>query len=81
MSIRDLSKLIGNPIACLLVLYGQLHYRHLERFKIRSLKESSGNWDAICSHAPLERSKISWWIENIEDIFNPIIIPPVDHSI
>ncbi len=82
MSIRDLSKLIGNIVACLPVAqYGRLHYRHLERFKIKSLKESGGNWDAICSPTKLERSEIQWWIDNIDDIFSPIIILPVDYTI
>ncbi len=67
MSARDLSKSIGNLIACLpAAQYGQLHYRHLGRFKIKSLKESGGNWDVICSPTKLERSEFQWWIDNID---------------
>ena len=58
MSIRNLSKLIGYLFACLpTAQFGKSHYRHVERFKIKPLKESGGNWDAICSPNKLERSE------------------------
>ena len=78
LTIRALAGLIGNIVATLpAAQYGRLHYRKLEMFKTQSLKDNCGNWDALCSPTREEKCEIQWWIDNIESVFNPIIIPPI----
>ena len=47
LTIRDLASVIGSLVATFLVLpYGKLHYRELERCKISSLKFQKGKFNA-----------------------------------
>ena len=46
MSIRELARILGNIAASLpAVTFGLLHYRHLERDKIRALEYYKGNFE------------------------------------
>ncbi len=79
MTIRELCKIIGNIIAALpAAQYGKMHYRHLERFKIKALKQNQGNFDAYCRLTALEKTEMQWWIDNISDVYNPIQLSPVE---
>ncbi|KAK3101647.1 hypothetical protein FSP39_005170 [Pinctada imbricata] len=47
------------------VEYGKLFYRSLERSKIRSLRASSGDFDAFMVVNSDMKSDLLWWIENV----------------
>ncbi len=74
VTIRDLAKLIGNIVATLpAAQFGKMHYRNLEVCKILALKQNAGNYDAKCTLGRPQHEEIQWWIDNIEDIYNPIM--------
>ena len=82
LTIRELAKLIGNLVAALpAAQYGQMHYRTLERLEIQALKVSHGNWDAICTLEPKHKLEIQWWIDNVQSLYKPILLPPVQATI
>ena len=49
-----------------------LHYRSLERDKILALKFTQGKFDKKMKLSQAGKMDIVWWINNIEDSFNPI---------
>ena len=64
--VRDLASFIGLVInAFHAVLESPLHYRPLERDKIRGLGEFM-NFNQKVSLSPESLQELSWWIENIE---------------
>ena len=70
------------------VTFGPLHYRHLERDKIRGLKYHKGNFEAKISLSSKAVSETHWRINNIDNschhinnIPNPDITIHTDASI
>ena len=82
-TIRDLAFVIGSLVALFLVLsYGKLHYRELERCKISSLKFQKGKYNA--SFMSLSSSAIAdlhWWLEHLKNTNQPFQDIPVDCTI
>ena len=61
---------------------GRLYYRHLERFKIKQLKLSKGDFEAKLAPLPLGGvEEINWWNEALTYSFSKIVKPPVDYII
>ena len=66
VSIRELARILGNIVASFpAVTFGPLHYRHLERDKIRGLKYHKGNLKGKINLSAKAVSEIHWWINNI----------------
>ena len=82
VSIRDLAGVIGNVVAALpAAQYGQMHYRHMERCKIQALQLNGWDWDGPCTLGKLEKSEMQWWIDNVDDIYKPILQGPIESTI
>ena len=81
ISIRELAGILKNIVASFpVVTFGHLHYRHLERDKIRGLKYHKGNFDGKISLSVKAVSEIHWWINNIDNSchhINSIMIPDI----
>ena len=68
VSRRELARILGNIVASFpAVTFGPLHYRHLERDKIRGLKYHKGNFEGKISSSAKAVSEIHWWINNIDN--------------
>ena len=73
ITVRMLAKIIGKFNSCFIAVpYGKLHYRVLERFKTKSLKESCGKFDTMITLPIKANEEINWWLNNIKDSSAPI---------
>ena len=73
ISIRDLARVIGKLLSCLVACpFGQMHYRHLERLKIRALRLHHGRWNSRCKLTTKALSDLLWWQENLPNTCAPI---------
>ena len=52
---------------------GRLHYRSLERAKVKNLKASRGNFDKTMVLDEQSKLDILWWWDNIMNSQSPII--------
>ena len=78
VKIRDIARIIGYLISSFLgVKFGALYYRYLEIEKIKALKQSKGNFDALMSSRQ-GVADMKWWLDNLDDSCNDICHPPVD---
>ena len=60
LTIRELTKLIGNLVASMeAVPWGKLFYRQLEREKIKSLQQNKGNFEAKIALSDVSKKKSS----------------------
>lgn len=74
ISIRTVAKLLGKFSSSFIgVKMGKLHYRALERIKIKALKINKGKFDKPMTINMAARNDILWWKNNIVDSFSPII--------
>ena len=63
ITIKMLAKVIGYCIATFPASeHAQLHYRTLERFKVRMLRQKQGRWTAKIRIDSKCRKEIKWWI-------------------
>ena len=61
-TIRAVASTIGSMISYMpAVRYGPMHYRSLEREKIKSLRDSKGNFDACMSLSEKAIEQLNWW--------------------
>ena len=68
MTIRHLAKVIGKLLLCMVACpFGQLHYRYLERCKVRALCLNHGKWSARCRLGRKAHRELAWWAENIKN--------------
>ena len=66
--IRFVARVIGTLISSLsAVELGKLHYRNLEREKIKALKVANGNFNSHMEVTHDMRQDLSWWISNVEN--------------
>ena len=73
MSIKHLAKIIGKLLSCIVVCpFGQLHYRYLERSKLRALRLNKGHWSSKCRLHFMAKLELQWWIENLPNTSAPI---------
>lgn len=81
-TIRYVAKVIGHIISALPASkYGALHYRNLEKEKIKALKQNCGNFDAKMTLSDLSKQDLKWWIQNINKIENWIQPPPIQKKL
>lgn len=55
-----------------MVPHGKLFYRQLENEKIIALKQACGQFESKMQFSHTAKSDISWWLENIPEVVNPI---------
>ena len=76
--IRIVARVIGLLVAALsAVEYGKLHYRELERKKIKALIQVRGNFNKIMPVDQAMKSDLMWWIKNVNIAFRKIERPSV----
>ena len=73
ISIREAARIIGKIVSSFPgVMYGPLHYRHLEHDKTEALKNNGGNFEAAMVFSPAAREELEWWANNVLDSYKPI---------
>ena len=55
--------------------FGRLHYRNLEVFKTSALKYHKSNFKAKVCLSEEAKDNLRWWKNNIDEIYNGIIVP------
>ena len=74
--IRDVASLLGTMVAYTPgVEYGLLHYRNLERNKIKALRDNAGNFDAFMSLDKGAVEDIEWWKDEINNQKTVLVKP------
>ena len=59
--IREIAKLLGYmSYGFIATKYGKLHYRHLERQKIRALAQNKGSFDAYTTLTEKAKEEPEW---------------------
>ena len=82
LTIRELAKLIGNPVAFMeAVPYRRRFYRQLERDKIKSLQQNKDNFEAKIKLSDLSRKGLTWWENNIMTATKSLKKLPIDTTI
>jgi len=72
-TITELTHLVGTLVSCLPgVQFGKLHYRNLEIEKNLALRKHKGNYEAQLTLSTSAKDELTWWIENVDKVFNPI---------
>ena len=73
MSIRHLASIIGKLIACFIAHpLGRLHYRSLERLKVKSLRRHRGDFESTCTLDTPCIADLQWWINTLPTAAAPI---------
>ena len=73
-TITKLAQLVAMLVSCLLaVQFGKLHYRNLEIEKNLALRKHKGNYEAQLTLSLSAKDELTWWIENVDKAFNPIL--------
>ena len=69
-TIQCVASLIGSIVSALPgVEFGRLHYRNLERDKIKALALHKGNYQAFMTLSEAAKQELSWWTANIMQAF------------
>ena len=81
-TIREVARVVGKLVSSLPgVRYGPLYYRHLERDKCLALKIQKGNFDQHMSLSTEAKSELHWWVNNVQNAYNPILLLQPQHTI
>ena len=73
-SIRDVAQLLGKFSSSLIaVKMGRLHYRSLERTKVKNVKAARVNFDKTMVLDGQSKLDILWWRDNIMNSHSPIL--------
>ena len=79
--IRFVAKVIGKIVSALPGAgFGRLHYRNLERDKIRALVVNNGDYDAVMHLSSGAKEDLSWWCNNVMKVHRKIQHPTPAHS-
>ena len=85
MGLLNSDKIKTRKIACVIVklistfsasAYGPLYFRQFESDKVDALKISNGNFYQFMTLSNEAKYEISWWLQNIDEKFKPIQLPP-----
>lgn len=77
--IRTIASILGKITSSFpAAKFGRLHYRALERCKATALHENKGNFNARLILTDEAKTDIQWWKENIDQLYNDIIVPNPD---
>ena len=75
-TIRTISQVLGKITSSFpATKFGRLHYRNLEVFKTRPLKYHKNNFNAKVCLSEEAKGNLRWWKNNIDEIYNDIIVP------
>ena len=75
-TIRTISQVLGKITSSFpATKFGRLHYRNLEVFKTRALKYHKNNFNAKVCLSEEAKGDLRWWKNNIDEIYNDIIVP------
>ena len=66
VSIRNIAKMIGCVATFPATCHGQLHYRVMERFKVKMLLLHNANWSKQVKISHNCRMEIHWWLWNVD---------------
>lgn len=78
LRIRFVAKVIGKIVSSLPgVDLGKLHYRSLERDKIKALSLNSGDFEGLMSLSSSAKQDLCWWIENVMHATRTICHAPI----
>ena len=82
IAIRAVAKLLGHMAAAFIAVpYGLLHYRSIEKSKIRALRVSKGDFDSCMTLSRRAQLEINWWIDNVMQASQSLYELPVDTTI
>ena len=71
--IRKLLQVIGKIVAALPAsVRGALYYRHIELNKPHGLRHTKGNYEGYVKTAKESLSELTWWKENLPNIYQKI---------
>ena len=74
--IRTVASLLGKITSTFpAAKFGRLHYRDLQKCKTMALCKNNGNFNARTHLTEAVKSHIRWWKENVNHIYNDIIVP------
>lgn len=77
-SIRFIAHVIGKIISSLPGAdFGKLHYRNLERDKIRALAMNKGDYDAQMHLSVSAQEDLHWWVDNVQQAYRRIDHAPI----
>lgn len=80
-TIRFIAHIIGKIVSSLPgVQFGKLHYRNLERVKIKTLAHHHGNYEGIMSLSEPAREDLYWWANNVMAAHHNIRSPPITYT-
>ena len=72
-TIKDLASIIGTVISTVpAILYGKMHYRNSEKYKVKALKINKGDFKAPIIIRVLIKLELQWWFDNIADTCNDL---------
>ena len=75
-TIRTISQVLGKITSSFpATKFGRLHYRNLEVFKTRALKYHKNNFNAKVCLSEEANGDLGWWKNNIDEMYNYIIVP------
>ena len=81
-SIREIAQVVGYLVASFPgVMFGQLHYRLLEKEKSQALQHCKGDYEGKMTLSGSAQTELQWWVENIHDAYNIINRPPPSFTI
>ncbi|CAB3990622.1 Hypothetical predicted protein [Paramuricea clavata] len=72
-TIREVAGVIGMLTASFPgVMFGPLHYRHLDMDKTVALKIRKGNYNKTMTLSDEAKHELSWWVSSIESAYNVV---------
>jgi hypothetical protein len=79
-TIRFIAHVIGKIVSSLPgVEFGKLHYRNLEREKVKALTHNQGNYDSTINLSKPAKEDLQWWVNNVMDAHHNIRQPPITY--
>ena len=80
--IRTVASLLGKITSTFpAAKFVRLYYRELEKCKAMALCKNNGNFNARTHLTEATKSDIRWWKENVNHLYNDIIVPRPDKCI
>ena len=78
-TIREVARVIGMLTASFPgVMFGPLHYRHLDMDKTIALKLRKGNYNKTMTLSDEAKHELSWWVSSVENAYNVVSHGQVD---
>ena len=72
-TIREVARVIGMLTASFPgIMFGPLHYRHLDMDKTVALKLRKGNYNKTMTLSDEAKHELNWWVSSIESAYNMV---------